>query len=88
MGAFAVENETGHRLREIRSWRQLSLRAVADLSGISYSYLAKLERGDKPIKNRQVLEAVATALKVAPSEIDGSTLPPDRSGEQRCAGFT
>ncbi|GAA1231377.1 hypothetical protein GCM10009676_12930 [Prauserella halophila] len=66
----------GRRLREIRSWRQLSLRAAAELSGISHGYLAKLERGDKAINSRRVLESLANTLRVAPSEITGSLNEP------------
>ncbi|MBF6245149.1 helix-turn-helix transcriptional regulator [Nocardia elegans] len=41
-------NDLGRRLREIRAWRGLSLEAAAGLAGISYGYLGKLERGEKP----------------------------------------
>jgi transcriptional regulator with XRE-family HTH domain len=67
MGGSAVDNEIGRRLREIRSWRQLNIRAVADQSGISYGYLAKIERGEKPVNSRKVLESLANTLHVAPS---------------------
>jgi hypothetical protein len=33
----------GQRLREIRYWRGKSLRVVAELAGISESYLSRLE---------------------------------------------
>jgi transcriptional regulator with XRE-family HTH domain len=69
-------NEFGRRLREIRSWRQLSVRATAELSGLSYSYLAKIERGEKPVNNRQVLEALANTLRVAPTEFTGAPYAP------------
>jgi transcriptional regulator with XRE-family HTH domain len=69
-------NEFGRRLREIRSWRQLSVRATAELSGLSYSYLAKIERGEKPVNNRQVLEAVARTLRVSPTELTGKPYAP------------
>src|SRR5262249_38919233 len=62
-------SDLGCRLREIRSWRQLTLRVTADLAGISYSYLGQLERGEKPVNNRRVLEALASALRVSPAEL-------------------
>lgn len=61
-------NDLGRRLREIRAWRGLSLEAAAGLAGISYGYLGKLERGEKSLENRRTLEAIAAALRVAPSE--------------------
>ncbi|MBU3064080.1 helix-turn-helix transcriptional regulator [Nocardia sp. NEAU-G5] len=61
-------NEVGRRLREIRVWRGLSLETAAGLAGISYGYLGRLERGEQALTNRRTLEAIAHALRVAPSE--------------------
>lgn len=69
-------SDIGRRLREIRSWRQLGLRATAELSGISYGYLAKIERGDKPVNSRKVLEALSATLRVSPSELIGKPYAP------------
>lgn len=66
-------NDLGRRVRELRSWRGLSLRTTADLAGLSHGYLGKLERGEKPVNSRQVLEALALALRVAPDELTGSS---------------
>jgi transcriptional regulator with XRE-family HTH domain len=63
-------NKVGRRLREIRVWRGHSMEVTAGLAGISFGYLGKLERGEKPLENRRVLEGLAWALKVAPSEFD------------------
>ena len=60
------ENDVGRRIREVRAWRGLSLRATAELTGITHGYLAQLERGEKPVKNRQLLEALARTLRVSP----------------------
>lgn len=65
----------GRRLREIRVWRGMSLRAVAELAGFSASYLSLIERGERPVDKRSTLEALAAALRVAPSEL-GSAFPP------------
>ncbi|WP_158228068.1 helix-turn-helix transcriptional regulator [Pseudonocardia sp. MH-G8] len=65
----------GRRLREIRLWRGLSLRAVAELAGFSASYLSLIERGQRPVDKRSTLESLAAALRVAPSEL-GSSFPP------------
>jgi transcriptional regulator with XRE-family HTH domain len=64
----------GRRLREIRLWRGQSLKAVANLAGLSEGYLSKIERGLKPVERRTTLEALAAALRVAPSELTGSPL--------------
>jgi transcriptional regulator with XRE-family HTH domain len=65
----------GRRLREIRLWRGMSLRAVAELAGFSAAYLSLIERGQRPVDKRSTLEALAEALRVAPSEL-GTAFPP------------
>jgi transcriptional regulator with XRE-family HTH domain len=72
-------NDLGRRVRELRSWRGLSLRTTADLAGLSHGYLGKLERGEKPVNSRQVLEALALALRVAPDELTGTS--PEVAGQ-------
>lgn len=42
----------GQRLREIRYWRGKSLRVVAELAGISESYLSRLERSERQVDRR------------------------------------
>ncbi|WP_157777958.1 helix-turn-helix domain-containing protein [Nocardia terpenica] len=69
-------NELGRRLREIRAWRGQSLEVTAGLAGISYGYLGKLERGDKHVDSRRLLEALASALRVAPQELTGQPFVP------------
>ncbi len=61
----------GQRLREIRLWRGKTLKVVAELAGISESYLCRLERGDRQVDSRSLLEALAAALEVAPGELTG-----------------
>ena len=74
----------GRRLREIRRWRGLSLRAAAELAGFSASYLSLIERGHRPVDKRSTLEALASALRVAPSEL-GSAFPPAGRAEDGLA---
>lgn len=62
----------GRRIREIRSWRGTTLRATAELAGLSESHLSRIERGERPVERRSTLEALAAALRVAPSELTGS----------------
>ncbi|WP_051133623.1 helix-turn-helix domain-containing protein [Nocardia paucivorans] len=79
-------NEVGRRLREIRAWRGQSLQVTAGLAGISYGYLGKLERGEKPVSNRRTLEALARALQVSPAEFHTAPWagsPPDATEAAR-----
>ncbi|HEY3480577.1 MAG TPA: helix-turn-helix domain-containing protein [Streptomyces sp.] len=71
-----MSDDLGRRIRELRLWRGLDLRVTADLAGLSYGYLGKIERGEKTLNSRQTLEAIAWALRVAPDEITGSTPAP------------
>ncbi|MFJ9370510.1 helix-turn-helix domain-containing protein [Nocardia sp. NPDC101769] len=77
-GSGVPPNELGRRLREIRAWRGQSLEVTAGLAGISFGYLGKLERGEKTLDNRRTVEALANALRVAPSEFNGQ--PWENSG--------
>ncbi|QWF79335.1 helix-turn-helix domain-containing protein [Amycolatopsis sp. CA-230715] len=81
--------DVGRRLREIRSWRGLTLREAAGLAGISYSYLGQIERGEKPVDNRRMLEGIATALRVSPVELTGKPYAPAIAAEaETLASFT
>ncbi|MBV8995278.1 MAG: helix-turn-helix domain-containing protein [Pseudonocardiales bacterium] len=71
----------GRRLREIRHWRGKSLQVVAELAGISGSYLSRIERGERTLDRRSILESLATALRVAPSDITGQPYPPSNEDE-------
>jgi transcriptional regulator with XRE-family HTH domain len=44
---------------------------VAELAGISESYLSRIERGERPVDRRSLLEPLAAALEVAPGELTG-----------------
>ncbi|MBF6328500.1 helix-turn-helix domain-containing protein [Nocardia transvalensis] len=80
-------NEVGRRLREIRAWRGLTLEAAAGLAGLSFGYLGRLERGEQALTNRRTLEALAHALRVAPSEFTGRPWEtPDGPGTEAYAG--
>jgi transcriptional regulator with XRE-family HTH domain len=52
------------------------LTVVAGLTGISPSYLSRLERGERLLDSRRLLWALADALQVAPSELTGQPYPP------------
>ncbi|MGH4006868.1 MAG: helix-turn-helix domain-containing protein [Pseudonocardiaceae bacterium] len=61
----------GRRLREVRCWRELTLREAAGLAGLSFSFWGQVERGEKAVTNRNTLEAIASALRVHPTELTG-----------------
>lgn len=56
--------ELGSFIREQRQRAQLSLRTVANLSGISNPYLSQIERGlRKP--SAEILQGIAKALRIS-----------------------
>lgn len=63
------ETHIGRRVREIRTYRGLSLTACAELSGMSKGNLSKIESGHLRVSRRATLEALAAALRVAPTEL-------------------
>jgi transcriptional regulator with XRE-family HTH domain len=66
----------GGRLREIRNWHQLSLREAAGVAGLSVSSWGQVERGEKPVASRHMLEAMARALRVHTIELTGQPWAP------------
>ncbi|WP_016701363.1 helix-turn-helix domain-containing protein [Actinoalloteichus spitiensis] len=59
----------GTRIRQIRHYRGMTASAVAGLAGISRSYLSRIELGGRAVTSRSLLEAIAAALRVAPSAL-------------------
>lgn len=70
------DHSIGRRLREIRAWRGLSLRAVAELAGMTAGHLSNIENGKRRVDKRSTLEALAAALRIAPSELAEQPFPP------------
>lgn len=66
----------GRRVREVRAWRKRSLTATAGLAGMSPAYLSMIERGERPVTKRDVLERLANALQVSPAELTGKPYAP------------
>lgn len=78
----------GQRIRELRRWRGLGLRSAAQLSGITYSFLGQIERGEKPVTSRMTLEAIARTLRVHPSDLTGKPyIPVDEPGKEAHASL-
>lgn len=55
----------GQRLREERRARNLTLEDVAERSGLNWSYIAQIERGERNIGIDNI-DALARALSVQP----------------------
>ena len=58
----------GQRLRELRVWRALSLRALAQRSGVAFDTINKLELGHRPAR-LVTIRKLAEALGVEPKEL-------------------
>jgi transcriptional regulator with XRE-family HTH domain len=75
-------NTIGRRIRAVRTWRGMSLTATAELAGFSKAYLSQIEHGKRAVERRSTLEALATALRVPPSELTGQPYPPSSRAEE------
>lgn len=75
------DRSIGRRIREIRVWRGMSLKATAELAGISESYLSRIERNERAVDSRFLLERIAAALRVAPAELAAQIFPPSTKGD-------
>jgi transcriptional regulator with XRE-family HTH domain len=78
--------ELGRLVKQARRARKLSLRALDELTGVSYGWLGRLERGQMIAPAPSKLTKVAEALSIAPERIDRITrgrisrdLPPIRT---------
>jgi transcriptional regulator with XRE-family HTH domain len=58
-----------HPLRRARLRRGMTQVELAGLAGLSYSYISMIERGQRPLRRRDHVNALAAALKVTPAEI-------------------
>jgi transcriptional regulator with XRE-family HTH domain len=58
----------GQRLRQLRVERALSLRALAERSGVAFDTINKLELGHRPAR-LVTIRKLAEALKVEPKEL-------------------
>jgi transcriptional regulator with XRE-family HTH domain len=58
----------GDRLRRLRAENALTLRALAEISGVSYDTINKLELGRRPA-HASTIRKLAHALDVEPREL-------------------
>jgi transcriptional regulator with XRE-family HTH domain len=64
------QGQLGRTIRELRHGRGLTIEALAELSGLDWTYLSGIERG---LRNPtlKVLAAIAAALDMKTSELIG-----------------
>ncbi|MGH3935892.1 MAG: helix-turn-helix domain-containing protein, partial [Pseudonocardiaceae bacterium] len=71
----------GRRLMQIRKSRDKSQRVVAELAGISYSTLSRIENGLRALDSRSEIVALAKVLEISPSELTRLPEPTAGNGE-------
>jgi len=64
-----------HPLRRARLRRGMTQVELAGLAGLSYSYISMIECGQRPLRRRDHVNALAAALKVPPAEIAPNVIP-------------
>ena len=67
--------ELGRLFKQARRTRNLSLRALDEMSGVSYGWLSRLERGQMVAPAPSKLTRVAEVLGIAPERIDRTSDP-------------
>lgn len=65
----------GARVRYWRLRRKLTQQTVADLAGISRSYLAMIESGERALDRRSRIASLARALRITPTDLTGEPVP-------------
>jgi len=70
-----VPASIGARAKYWRVKRKLTQQAVADLAGISRSYLAMIEAGDRALDRRSGIATLARALRVTAADLTGDVIP-------------
>lgn len=68
-------NSFGRRLRQLRNWQDLSQEALAQRSGVSRDFIAKVEQGRVSPGLLRIWE-LADGLGISLPELFGEDLPP------------
>jgi transcriptional regulator with XRE-family HTH domain len=92
LGQVSNEINVGHRLRELRTERGLSIRALAEQSGLNVNTLSFIENG-KTSPSVSTLQQVAAALELPINAFfEGTNNPQNivhqKAGERQTAAFT
>ncbi|MFD8496590.1 helix-turn-helix domain-containing protein [Amycolatopsis sp. NPDC059657] len=75
MSSSTFPADVGHRIRKARRIRGLSLRTTAELAGFSPGFLSMVENGTRTLDRLSHISALADALRVAPGDLLGTSLP-------------
>jgi transcriptional regulator with XRE-family HTH domain len=92
-----LKTDLGHRVRQLRLWRNLDQRTVADKAGISLRALSKLENGQgstletllrtlRALDYVKGIEMLAPQPTVSPLALLNNADPPQRVRRSRKAG--
>jgi len=75
----------GHKIRELRLGRGLTLNDLAEKSGVSKAYISDLENGNAGKPNIQYMYAIATSLGITLDELlnDVASGPAPKTRKQR-----
>ncbi len=73
-------DHVGERVRRCRLWRGLTQQQLADLVGWPKSAVSMLETGARGLDSRARLRQLASALRVAPTDLTGEPYPLDAPG--------
>lgn len=75
----------GHRIRELRKERRLTVRILSDRSGLAENSVARIERGER-VPSAISVEAIARGLGVSPGALFDS-VPSVPLSESEKPGF-
>jgi transcriptional regulator with XRE-family HTH domain len=78
----AAQIDVGRRLREFRKARGLSIRALAEMSGLNFNTLSLIEHG-KTSPSVSTLQQLALALKIPIAAFFATNQPPTRVVHQQ-----
>lgn len=63
-------NQTfGEYLKQLRKKKGLTIKKLAELAGLSPSYLSRIERGERNIPNARFLKKLASPLNLTPQQM-------------------
>jgi transcriptional regulator with XRE-family HTH domain len=63
-----MSKEFGYKIKKARLARDLSLRALAELAEVDYSYISRLEKGNHT-PSRETVTKIAKALKIPEDDL-------------------
>ncbi|MFD8947609.1 helix-turn-helix domain-containing protein [Streptomyces xanthophaeus] len=66
----------GSNLRTLRRQRGVSLRSLAQQTGISQGYLSMVENGHRLLDSQRFIDAIADVLRISPAELTGQPAAP------------